>query len=1178
MASVILTAAGAAIGSSYAGIFGRVALGMTGTYLGGMIDNLIFGSTTKTKASRLDSLKVDDASYGAGIAKMYGKVRVAGNLIWSSDLIETVTTSTSSTGGKGGGSKTVTETVTYKVNLAIALGESLIGGISRIWADGDLIYNYGWEDELLTGDFNVYLGTTNQLADPVMIAALGTANVPAYRGIAYVVLEGLQLEDFGNRIPNLEFELIPADLSSLDPIIYPPPTPEVGEIVTTVEDLGQSTYVESMSPIIIGQNLSSNRIVFNGGFDRVDGTHATVSISAYTVKGEIPVLQGNYYSDEFEIAQPLGYSTWSILQLGSRAWSKSPDERYIAIIISNPYNLGTNTGTQTNLILFDTVSKQFGTLFTFAPTYKTSGNINWLDAQHFAVSGYATTSGTRPGIYIFAREGLNIISKGFFNVFSTSRYFFYIGGANNTLTYYNGGLLYVVKNTSSGSSNYVYLRYIYWKDNTLTVSSEVELPNQSWTSSGGNGLTLINYSGNEFIAMLDDLVTTLYLMSFSFSFNYTSNTPTITTTRAWQALTFTFGNVDHRKTRLLNDQLLSIATPTAYAYPYLATIDILTSSFSTLKEQSLVSIGSTYTYFSMLPINGNKVLYQGLIRHTSASYYSWIADLCVITLNAGYAVQDLSYIVSNILQSAGFTSTDYNVDNLVGTEVIGFIISEPTTAREMISLLRQFALFDLIEEDGQLRAFTYSDTATDTVTITEMQASLEGEEPTDLINFTRTQEHDLPLAIVLDYNDSENDFEVGTQQAKRIVTNALNTTKIQLPITMDSSVAKQLAERLLYSAWAERISGTVNVSAKHLDITPGDVIDFNGTILRIVSVTNKGYLLEIKGTAVVGSAYISNASGVSGNTVTSVTAIPYITLHIFNLPAMLTSHDTSGIFLAASYTTDWQTCSAYRSLDNVDYSYYSAVNTPAVVGYTTTTLSDGSTDFIDRNGSVTVTLDSGELESVELLSLLNGINIALIGEEIIQFATATLISTNTYTLTGLLRGRFGTEFAASTHTTGEKFLLITNSTINFISTPLTELNRSYYFKIATTGQNLDTAIPTSGTYLFNNLKPLSPTHIKGSRASGAGSDLTITWVRRARINADWVDNIDVPLDETSEQYEIDIMDGTTILRTISTTSTSSVYTAAQQTSDWGTVPSTITVNIYQLSARVGRGRVGIATI
>ncbi len=100
------------------------------------------------------------------------------------------------------------------------------------------------------------------------------------------------------------------------------------------------------------------------------------------------------------------------------------------------------------------------------------------------------------------------------------------------------------------------------------------------------------------------------------------------------------------------------------------------------------------------------------------------------------------------------------------------------------------------------------------------------------------------------------------------------------------------------------------------------------------------------------------------------------------------------------------------------------------------------------------------------------------------------------------------------------------------------------------------------------LEPLSPVHVRGARSSG---DLAISWVRRTRIGGDSWDSIDVPLSEAEERYEIDILDGSDVVRTLPATSPGATYTAAEQTADFGAPQSSVSLRLYQLSATRGRG-------
>ncbi|MDV7402428.1 hypothetical protein RZS08_63995, partial [Arthrospira platensis SPKY1] len=85
-----------------------------------------------------------------------------------------------------------------------------------------------------------------------------------------------------------------------------------------------------------------------------------------------------------------------------------------------------------------------------------------------------------------------------------------------------------------------------------------------------------------------------------------------------------------------------------------------------------------------------------------------------------------------------------------------------------------------------------------------------------------------------------------------------------------------------------------------------------------------------------------------------------------------------------------------------------------------------------------------------------------------------------------------------------------------------------------------------------DLMPLAPVHVTGSR-NGSG-DLTVTWQRRTRIGGDWRDGTgSVPLGEASEAYEVDLLDGPggPLIRTLGSSGPSAVYSAAEQTADFG---------------------------
>jgi hypothetical protein len=208
MAALVLSMAGASAGKAVFGSAGAIAGRLIGAVAGNAIDRALFGGhiDRSVDGPRLADLSVMASTAGAPIPRLYGRARLSGQVIWATNLEEVVSTSSETTrsggGGKGGGGASVTTTTTtysYFANLAVGLCEGPIGTVLRVWADGQPL-------DLSGLTLRIYSGGETQTPDPLIVAKEGDA--PAYRGLAYVVFERLPLADFGNRIPQLSFEVV----------------------------------------------------------------------------------------------------------------------------------------------------------------------------------------------------------------------------------------------------------------------------------------------------------------------------------------------------------------------------------------------------------------------------------------------------------------------------------------------------------------------------------------------------------------------------------------------------------------------------------------------------------------------------------------------------------------------------------------------------------------------------------------------------------------------------------------------------------------------------------------------------------------------------------------------------------------------------------------------------------
>lgn len=188
------------------GIGGAIG-GLLGGYVGGMVDQQLFVGTAKQTiyGARMQDLRVQSSGYGSVIPMLYGKGRLAANVIWMRGFDEEVRTDTQTVGGGGKGAggdcgesqTTTTVSYHYYADLAVGLCAGPIAAVRRAFADCNVL-----EGDKVS-EMRVYRGDESQAPDPLIQAVEGADRTPAYRGLAYVALQRLYITPFGNRLPNL---------------------------------------------------------------------------------------------------------------------------------------------------------------------------------------------------------------------------------------------------------------------------------------------------------------------------------------------------------------------------------------------------------------------------------------------------------------------------------------------------------------------------------------------------------------------------------------------------------------------------------------------------------------------------------------------------------------------------------------------------------------------------------------------------------------------------------------------------------------------------------------------------------------------------------------------------------------------------------------------------------------
>lgn len=263
MATLLLTAVGTAFGGPLGGAIGAL--------LGQQIDGAVFGKR-KVEGPRLKELSVQTSSYGSALPMHFGRIRSSGSVIWSTELVEH---KQKNGGGKGQPSVT---SYTYTASFAVAVSSRPITGIGRIWADGNLLRGAAG-DLKVGGSVRVHQGYADQAPDPLLVQAEGEALNPAYRSLAYVVFEDLELADFGNRLPSLTFEILADEgaVSAAEVVQFLLPTADASGLGSltlagySVEQGGVADAVATLAELSpIACTVADERLSFRLGDDSLE--------------------------------------------------------------------------------------------------------------------------------------------------------------------------------------------------------------------------------------------------------------------------------------------------------------------------------------------------------------------------------------------------------------------------------------------------------------------------------------------------------------------------------------------------------------------------------------------------------------------------------------------------------------------------------------------------------------------------------------------------------------------------------------------------------------------------------------------------------------------------------------------------------------------------------------------
>jgi len=447
---------------------------------------------------------------------------------------------------------------------------------------------------------------------------------------------------------------------------------------------------------------------------------------------------------------------------------------------------------------------------------------------------------------------------------------------------------------------------------------------------------------------------------------------------------------------------------------------------------------------------------------------------------------------------------------------------------------------------------------------------------------TRIQDWELPSELLVEYLDPARDYQTNVQRARRLLSRRGGQLKHGANVAISAQDAKAAAERNLNVAWTARETATFSLTASYLALEPGDFVttSYDGVSHPVLVEERRlsDFIVSLSGPHFASENTVANVLADSGADITQTAASQGITHYeLMDVPLLPGENPSAARYLyaAGGENAVWRSATLFESLDSeVSFTRKTSSQVQARIGFMETGIGFAGPELWDEINRPIVQLynPSLSLESMPEIALFNGANAVVVGGEVLQFREAYALGSGRYELRGLLRGRLGTESEISNHSVGDRFVFLEPAGLAAVPTNLGHIGQSRAYRAVGPLESLENTSSAIFAFKGVNLRPLSPVHVRAQKL--LSGDVRVDWTRRSRLGAEWIDGADAPLGEEVESYELEVLapDGS-VLRQVNLSATDYVYTLAQQQNDFGFGISWLHVNIYQISAMVGRGAV-----
>tara|TARA_R110000787_G_scaffold118209_4_gene229014 strand:+ start:6783 stop:10712 length:3930 start_codon:yes stop_codon:yes gene_type:complete len=542
-------------------------------------------------------------------------------------------------------------------------------------------------------------------------------------------------------------------------------------------------------------------------------------------------------------------------------------------------------------------------------------------------------------------------------------------------------------------------------------------------------------------------------------------------------------------------------------------------------------------------------------------------------LNGRSSSYPLSSLVGEICRDAGVLA--YDTSRLYGY-VRGYVVDQISDARASLQPLMLRFGFDAVERDGCL-VFVMRDRP-GSVRLDPRTLAV-SDELGGTTEQARETDAEIAGRVRLRFVQADGDFDAIAEEAVLADDATHSVVASELNMSLTRTEGRQILERWLAEARMSRESLRLALPPSQMELGAGDVVELPAEkgerdgLYRIDRV-EQGEMQIVEAVRIEPTIYETAPFADELAKIQPFTAPVPVTAVFLDLPLLRGDETPYAPYIAASATPWPGSVAVYQSNGTSGFGLNSILPIGATMGITETELVAARPGVFDHGDGLQVRLNSGQLESVDETSLMNGMNLAAIGDgsadrwEIFQFEQAELVAPNTYRLSKRLRGQAGTDaLMPPVWPQGSRFVLLNDVPVQITSSPnLRRVEQQYRIGPATRSYDDPSYIQLGAAFEGNGLRPLRPCHL---RARVQTEDVVFNWIRRSRAGGDSWDSFEVPLAEENERYIIRLLQDGKVLREAITTDPEWRYEAETRQSDG--IAGAFEMSVAQVSASYGPG-------